>query len=400
AIDSCFVDISGSIVIDASAVNTAVVGTYTVTYNVTDADGNPAAQVDRTVIVEDTTIPTITLVGANPQTIEACGTYTELGATANDPCFGDITGSIIIDASAVNTAVVGTYTVSYNVTDADGNPAAQVDRTVIVEDTTIPTITLVGANPQTIEACGTYTELGATVNDNCFGDISSSIVIDASTVNTAVVGTYTVTYNVTDADGNPAAQVDRTVIVEDTTAPTFNSCPSSVSRNNDSGACGAIVNFTIPTATDNCGTATVTQTDATGLTTGDEFPIGTTILEYTATDSEGNSTICTFSITVTDSEVPTIVCPTAVTVNANANCEATAVTLGTPTTNDNCGVATVTNNLTSQLPLPVGTHTITWTVTDTAGLTATCTQQVTVVDVTPPVLTCPTPSTFYNTDAG
>src|SRR5690606_19308704 len=45
-------------------------------------------------------------------------------------------------------------------------------------------------------------------------------------------------------------------------------------------------------------------------------------------------------------------------------------------------------------------HTITWTVTDTAGLTATCTQQVTVVDVTPPVLTCPTPSTFYNTDAG
>src|SRR5690606_4483326 len=125
--------------------------------------------------VADTTIPTITLNGANPQTIEACDAYTELGATANDACFGDITGSIIIDASAVNTTVAGTYMVTYNVTDANGNPAAQVTRTVNVVDTTAPTITLNGANPQTIEACGTYTELGATANDACFGDISGSI---------------------------------------------------------------------------------------------------------------------------------------------------------------------------------------------------------------------------------
>src|SRR5690606_39340919 len=97
----------------------------------------------------------------------ACGTYTELGATANDACFGDISGSIVIDASAVNTAVVGTYTVTYNVDDANGNPAAQDTRTINVEDTTIPTIKLNGANPQTIEACGTYTELGATANDAC-----------------------------------------------------------------------------------------------------------------------------------------------------------------------------------------------------------------------------------------
>ncbi|MFL0354738.1 immunoglobulin-like domain-containing protein, partial [Xanthomarina sp. GH4-25] len=196
--DTCFGDITGNIVIDASAVNTAVVGSYNVTYNVTDANGNPAAQVTRTVNVVDNTVPTITLVGANPQTIEACGTYNELGATANDPCFGDISGSIVIDASAVNTAVVGSYNVTYNVTDANGNPAAQVTRTVNVVDNTVPTITLVGANPQTIEACGTYNELGATANDPCFGDITSSIVIDASAVNTALVGSYSVTYNVMD----------------------------------------------------------------------------------------------------------------------------------------------------------------------------------------------------------
>src|SRR5690606_24799761 len=164
-----------------------------------DAENNAALQIVRTVEVVDSTVPTITLVGDNPQIIEACGTYTELGATANDPCFGDISGDIVIDDSAVNTSVAGIYTVTYNVADAENNAAAQVVRTVEVEDTTVPTITLVGDNPQIIETCGTYTELGATANDPCFGDISGDIVIDASAVNTSVAGTYYVIYDVTDA---------------------------------------------------------------------------------------------------------------------------------------------------------------------------------------------------------
>src|SRR5690606_34798591 len=94
-------------------------GTYTITWTYDDGNGNTSTQT-QTVIVVDTTAPTITLNGANPQTIEACGTYNELGASANDPCFGDITASIVIDASAVNTVVVGSYNVTYNVTDANG----------------------------------------------------------------------------------------------------------------------------------------------------------------------------------------------------------------------------------------------------------------------------------------
>ncbi|HAB26916.1 MAG TPA: hypothetical protein DCE27_03490, partial [Xanthomarina gelatinilytica] len=122
-----------------------------------------------------------------------------------------------------------------------------------------------------------------------------------------------------------------------------------------------------------------TQTDGTGLTSGDLFPIGTTTIEYTADDGNGNTTICSFTISVTDIEAPSITCPGGpITINADANCEATTVALGTPVTNDNCTVTSVTNDLAGQLPLPVGTHTVTWTVTDTAGLTATCTQQVTV----------------------
>src|SRR5690606_10766817 len=142
-----------------------------------------------------------------------------------------------------------------------------------------------------------------------------------------------------DGHGNMSTQT-QTVIIDDVSAPVFSSCPSSITTNNNLGACGAVVNYTIPTATDNCGTATVVQTDTTGLTSGSLFPIGTTTIEYTATDTHGISSICSFTITITDSENPTISCPPAITVNADANCEATAVTLGTPTTNDNYGVAT------------------------------------------------------------
>jgi hypothetical protein len=194
-----------------------------VTYNASDAQGNAADEVTRTVNVVDTTAPSITLAGANPQVIEAGTAYAELGATANDPEFGDISGSITINASAVNTGAVGSYTVTYNVSDAQGNAADEVTRTVNVVDTTAPSITLAGPNPQVIEAGTAYVELGATATDVVDNDatLTASIVIDASAVVTSTVGSYTVTYDVSDAAGNAAATVIRTVIVEDNTSPTI-----------------------------------------------------------------------------------------------------------------------------------------------------------------------------------
>ena len=51
-------------------VDTDVVGVYTLTYNVTDANGNVAVEVTRTVNVVDTTVPVITLTGEATVTIE------------------------------------------------------------------------------------------------------------------------------------------------------------------------------------------------------------------------------------------------------------------------------------------------------------------------------------------
>ncbi|MBN2508489.1 MAG: HYR domain-containing protein, partial [Verrucomicrobia bacterium] len=65
-------------------------------------------------------------------------------------------------------------------------------------------------------------------------------------------------------------------------------------------------------------------------------------------------------------------------------CTASGVALGTPTTADNCAVASAVNNATE--PYPVGDTTVTWTVTDSSGNTAQCTQTVTVTDNEPPVI--------------
>ena len=83
--------------------------------------------------VLDTEAPVITLIGESTISINQDETYTELGATATDNVNGDLTASIIIE-SEVDSSSPGTYTVTYNVSDAAGNAATEVIRTVNVND--------------------------------------------------------------------------------------------------------------------------------------------------------------------------------------------------------------------------------------------------------------------------
>jgi hypothetical protein len=106
---------------------------------------------------------------------------------------------------------LGENTLAMTFSDLSGNDTTITLRVNIIADTTAPAITLIGTNPQTIEAKTTYSELGATVADN--HDIGLTASINSSTVNTNVVGSYSVTYNAVDAAGNPATEVTRTVNV-------------------------------------------------------------------------------------------------------------------------------------------------------------------------------------------
>ena len=166
------------------------------------------------ITVVDTTEPVIRLVGNAAMTIEAESAFADPGATALDNYDGDITTKIVATGT-VNTSRTGTYTVTYNVSDAAGNAAEPAIRTVTViadNDTTKPVITLLGSSYVTVKLGKTYTDAGATALDLRDGNLTSKIVTTGN-VNTWWPRTYSVKYNVKDAAGNAADTVTRTVKV-------------------------------------------------------------------------------------------------------------------------------------------------------------------------------------------
>ena len=123
--------------------------------------------------------------------------------TSSNTTVGTITNS-----GEFSPLTLGTTTISFE------NSNGCIDTLEInVVDTTAPVITLTGDATLTLEVGATYNEQGATATDNY--DASVSVTIGGNTVDTNTVGTYTVTYDATDASGNTATQVTRTVNVVD-----------------------------------------------------------------------------------------------------------------------------------------------------------------------------------------
>lgn len=172
----------------------------------------------------------------------------------------------------------------------------------------------------------------------------------------------------------------------ETVAPIFTFCPTDISVDLSAGTCTKAVSWSIPTATDNCELESITGDH----TPGEQFPLGTTLVTYTATDAYANQATCTFNITVNDTQPPLISgCPTTVTVSSGAGCNATA-SWNVPLASDNCNLASFVSNHTPGSVFPFGTTQVIYTAIDVSGNTSTCTFDVVVIDTTPPVITnCP-----------
>lgn len=215
ATDLCAGDLSGKITVTGASKITGP-GTYPITYDVKDPSGNAALTVTRTVKVQDTLPPSITVNGAAKMTLECKqDTYTELGATAQDACDGPLTFATY---GNVNTQSVAVYSVQYQTHDSS-HRYVSATRTVEVVDRLPPTLTLNGPAALHHEcASSSYVDPGATASDVCYGELSSSVVIDHN-VNAWVPATYKVTLNVQDGTGLKAPTLTRTVTVADTQAP-------------------------------------------------------------------------------------------------------------------------------------------------------------------------------------
>jgi hypothetical protein len=105
--------------------------------------------------------------------------------------------------------VPGTYVLRYAVSDTRGNGPAEATRTVVVADTTPPTITINGSASMSLLVGEAFVDAGFSAVDNSAAGAS---LITSSTVDTTSPGTYTVVYTALDASGNRASAA-RTVIV-------------------------------------------------------------------------------------------------------------------------------------------------------------------------------------------
>jgi gliding motility-associated-like protein len=240
------------------------------------------------------------------------------------------------------------------------------------------------------------------VDDNC---AVASVTNDYNGTDDASdnypVGTTLVEWTVTDIHGNTNT-CTVAITVEDNEAPAL-TCPTDITVNSDAGNCGAMVSVPAPAMADNCAVASVTNDYTSTDDASGEYPVGVTTVVWTLTDIHGNSSQCQMTVTVVDLESPAITCPTDISVNNdNGHCDA-FVSVAAPQVSDNCTVASAVNDYNGTADAsdtyPVGVTTVTWTVTDIYGNTASCTQAIEVNDTEAPGITCPA-NLSANTDPG
>src|SRR5690606_20756002 len=361
--------------------NCSDLGTLNVTLYVEDAYGNTSSCVAN-VTIEDSIPPTVACQDITVQ-LDASG---NASITTGDIDFGSVDNCAIaymtLDQTTFSCANVGSNTVTLSVTDIMGNTSS-CTALVTVEDNIAPTITCPSDITVSNDAgqCDTVvTWTAPTGADNCAGAVVTS---SHNPGDTFPIGVTTVTYTITDAAGLTNS-CSFNVTVNDTENPTI-ACPGNITVSNDTGNCDAVVTWTAPTGADNCTSFMVTSSH----NSGDTFSIGTPIVTYTITDIAGLTNSCSYNVTVNDTENPTIDYPRNITVsNDTGNCDA-VVTWTAPTSADNCAGAVVTSSHNSGDTLPIGTTTVTYTITDAAGLTNSCSFDVTVNDTEAPTISCP-----------
>ena len=174
-----------------------------VTLRCTDSQGGDFDWCVTAVTVTDHTVPSITLIDSptGDDAVECRSAYIDPGATANDPCEGNLTHRIGVSGS-VNTRAPGDYTLTYEVQNSKGRLAAPVSRSVTVKDTRPPVLQCPPSIEVQAESDGkaTITPLQSWASDAC-----SSATVSGPDDNRFSVGTWTVTFTARDVAGNQAS---------------------------------------------------------------------------------------------------------------------------------------------------------------------------------------------------
>jgi hypothetical protein len=346
---------------------------------------NNSAQCSQTVTVVDTTPPIINCGNTN-KTVELGTAWTFDPPTATDNGGTNITIMVVSTVTNTTGHCGNTFAATRTWAAIDAcNNSAQCSQTVTVVDTTPPIINCSNTN-KTVELGTPWNFDPPTATDNSGTNITIMIVSTVTNTVGHCGNTFAATRTWAAIDAcNNSAQCSQTVTVVDTTPPIIN-CGNT----NKTVELGTAWTFDPPTATDNGGTNITIMVVSTVTNTaghcGNTFEATRT---WAAIDECNNSAQCRQTVTVVDTTPPIINCS-----NTNKTVElGTPWTFDPPTATDNGGtnitimiVSTVTNT-TGHCGYTFAA-TRTWAAIDECNNSAQCSQKVTVVDTTPPIINC------------
>ncbi|MBC2048803.1 immunoglobulin-like domain-containing protein [Listeria booriae] len=277
-------NLTKDIKITANDVDTTQEGTYSVTYSVTDSDNNTTTK-QINVTVTSNELPVIT---ATDHTIKKGSNFDPMSeVSATDQEDGDLTDAIKITANSVNTNKEGIYQITYSVTDSDDNTTTK-DVTVIVTSNEKPAIQ---AEDQTIKKGTKFDPIAdVTATDQEDGDLTKTIEVIRNTVDTAKEGTYQVSYEVIDSDGNIAYKTITVTV-------TSNEKPTIAAENQVITVGDKFDPQQLATSTDKEDGDLTKQIEVISNTVDTSQP-GTYKVVYRVTDSDNNTVEKTITVTV------------------------------------------------------------------------------------------------------
>ena len=371
---------SGGTAIDLPAI--LAPGDYDVTCSI-DGVTTTMVTIMVNVDVDDVVPPVLTIpaplleVDADPLTGTAIVDFLANGAFPNGE---SIQASDIVDTDVAISCTppsgsefsAGSHAISCTASDDGPNASGTANTTtasftLVINDITAPLVVLAGNNPQVIEGGSAYIEAGIlSAVDAVDGDVSASLMIDATAINTLAVSSYTVFYTVNDAAGNERT-VQRIVNVVDNTPPAIG--PLADITAEATSPAGAAVTWDPVFATDIIDNQLpATCTPASGSTF--DIPGSPHQVVCSATDANGNTGSALFNVTVQDTTAPAITAADVdiVQLGATVNLQVDYITGNVTVTDDVDPNPVLTCNPTNPVTFTdYGTSTISCTATDASG---------------------------------
>jgi hypothetical protein len=371
--------------------------TTSVTCTATDASGRSSAPQSFDVIVSPFAPPNTPPVLNVPASItrEATGptgavvTYSASATDAED----DPDPPAICDPASGSVFPLGTTLVNCTATDSGGLSATPASFNVIVQDTIKPVVTITITSDNAADgpqgAILTYAVSAVDTVDAAPGIDCGASPPSGASVQVGI--TVTIACQATDTSGN-VGSASLTFTAQDPAAPVVTVPASKTVEAN--GPDGAVVTYEQPTATDLVDGPIPASDISCNRPSGATFPLGTTLVTCSATDSQGNVGGASFTITVVDTTPPVLTAPANLAIQSTTALPASdprvKAFLESATATD---IADLSPEITTNAPgtFPVGNTTVVFTAEDDAGNRA---EKSAVLTVTPdPVGGQPGPDT-------